>query len=131
MRFYRLRICDLCFTSCSLFGCGLRVGSLIRRSILSWLYISGMHYVSIKVTGKDYPINIFSNTFIICLLHSYSRLDNMARFHLPGDPYFPCQGNGGWLEDEQEEDNLVVLVEDVTTRYFRSLKIEPCNLFVK
>ena len=71
-----------------------------------------MHYVSIEVTGKHHLINLFRNTSIICLLHLYSRLDNMDGFHLPGDPYFPNPGNGGWLEAELEEDNLVVPVEE-------------------
>ena len=33
----------------------------------------------------------------------YSRTDAMAGFHLPGDPYFPNQGNGGWIEEDPEE----------------------------
>ncbi|XP_052621661.1 uncharacterized protein LOC128127257 [Lactuca sativa] len=28
----------------------------------------------------------------------------MAGFHLLGDPYFPYQGNGGWMEPEPEEE---------------------------
>ncbi|CAI9291295.1 unnamed protein product [Lactuca saligna] len=28
----------------------------------------------------------------------------MAGFHIPGDPYFPNQGNAGWIDDEPEED---------------------------
>ena len=28
----------------------------------------------------------------------------MAGFHLPGDPYYPNQGNGGWIEEDPEED---------------------------
>ncbi|KAL7586333.1 hypothetical protein Lser_V15G40251 [Lactuca serriola] len=27
----------------------------------------------------------------------------MARFHHPGDPYFPNHGNNGWLEELEEE----------------------------
>lgn len=27
----------------------------------------------------------------------------MAGFHLPGDPYYPNQGNGGWIEEDPEE----------------------------
>ena len=27
----------------------------------------------------------------------------MAGFHLPGDPYFPNQGNADWIEEEPEE----------------------------
>ena len=26
----------------------------------------------------------------------------MAGFHLPGDPYFPNQGDDGWIEPEPE-----------------------------
>lgn len=40
---------------------------------------------------------------ITCLLHTYSRADDMAGFHLPRDPYFPNQGNAGWIEEEPEE----------------------------
>ena len=36
----------------------------------------------------------------------------MAGFHLPGDPYFPDQRNGGWLGADPEEDNSVVLEEE-------------------
>ena len=35
---------------------------------------------------------------------SYTLADSMAGFHHPGDPYFPNQGNNGWLEEEPEED---------------------------
>ena len=41
----------------------------------------------------------------------------MVGFHLPTDPYFPKQGNGGWIEEDLEEDpeepveNLEELVE--------------------
>ncbi|XP_023744973.1 uncharacterized protein LOC111893139 [Lactuca sativa] len=28
----------------------------------------------------------------------------MARFHLPGDPYFPNQGNADWIVEDPEED---------------------------
>ncbi|KAL7608232.1 hypothetical protein Lser_V15G12309 [Lactuca serriola] len=27
----------------------------------------------------------------------------MAGFHIPGDPYYPNQGNGGWIEKDTEE----------------------------
>ncbi|XP_023765298.1 uncharacterized protein LOC111913818 [Lactuca sativa] len=36
----------------------------------------------------------------------------MARFHLPGDPYFPNQENGGWIESEPEEDPKEVFEEE-------------------
>ncbi|XP_052622650.1 M phase phosphoprotein 10-like [Lactuca sativa] len=32
-----------------------------------------------------------------------SRADDMAGFHIPGDPYFPNQGNAGWIEEEPEQ----------------------------
>ena len=41
-------------------------------------------------------------------LTPFSRLDNMVGFHLPGNPFFSDQGNGGWIEAEPEEENLVV-----------------------
>ena len=28
----------------------------------------------------------------------------MAGFHLPGDPYYPNQDNGGWIENDPEEE---------------------------
>ena len=34
----------------------------------------------------------------------YSRTHIMAQFHMPGDPYFPNQGNGGWIEEDLGED---------------------------
>ena len=33
----------------------------------------------------------------------YTLADSMAGFHHPGDPYFPSQGNNGWLEESEEE----------------------------
>ncbi|KAL7612576.1 hypothetical protein Lser_V15G05628 [Lactuca serriola] len=37
----------------------------------------------------------------------------MAGFHLPGDPYFPDQGNASWIEEEAiEEDPEEDLEED-------------------
>ena len=33
----------------------------------------------------------------------------MAGFHLPGDMYFPNQGNDGWIE---QEDNHVAPIEE-------------------
>ena len=37
----------------------------------------------------------------------------MARFHNPGDPYYPNQGNGGWTEEDPEEDPEDVFEEDL------------------
>ena len=36
----------------------------------------------------------------------------MDGFHLLGDPYFPNQGNGGWLEEEPEDDPMAPIEED-------------------
>lgn len=36
----------------------------------------------------------------------------MVRFHPPGGPYFPNQGNGGWLEAEPEEEFEEEMQED-------------------
>ena len=35
----------------------------------------------------------------------------MAGFHIPGDPYYPNQGNGGWIEEDPEEDPDEIEVE--------------------
>ncbi|KAL7610703.1 serine/threonine-protein phosphatase 4 regulatory subunit 2-like [Lactuca sativa] len=32
-----------------------------------------------------------------------SKTDKLAGFHLPGDPYFPNEGNAGWLEAKPED----------------------------
>ena len=36
----------------------------------------------------------------------------MARFHLSGDPYFPNQGNAGWIVEEPEENSDEEPMED-------------------
>ena len=36
----------------------------------------------------------------------------MAGFHPPGDPYYPNQGNGGWVEDDPEEDEEPIELEE-------------------
>ena len=35
-----------------------------------------------------------------------SRIDSMAGFHHPGDPYYPNQGNEGWIVDDPEEEPM-------------------------
>ena len=35
----------------------------------------------------------------------------MAGFHHPNDPYYPNQGNGGWIEADSEEDEEPINVE--------------------
>ena len=47
----------------------------------------------------------------ISFSHLYSRQDIMAGFHVPGDPYFPNQGNGGWIEQDPDKD-LEELMEE-------------------
>ena len=41
----------------------------------------------------------------------------MAEFHLPGDPYFPNQGNGGWIEDEPKENHEIPLDDDFAENF--------------
>ena len=36
----------------------------------------------------------------------------MTGFYLPGDPYFPNLGNGGWIAEETEKDPEVQMEED-------------------
>ena len=38
------------------------------------------------------------------LAYLHTRADSMTGFHHPGDPYFPNQGNNGWLEEEEPEE---------------------------
>ena len=42
----------------------------------------------------------------------YSRTEDMARCHMPGDPYFPNQGNGGWIEEDPKEDPKELMEEE-------------------
>ena len=37
-------------------------------------------------------------------LYPYSHTYTMARFHLPGDPYYPNQDSGGGIENDPEEE---------------------------
>ena len=36
----------------------------------------------------------------------------MAGFHPQGDPYYPNQGNGGWVEEDPEEDEEPIELEE-------------------
>ena len=36
----------------------------------------------------------------------------MAGFHPPGDPYYPNQGNGGWVEEDPEEDEEPIELDE-------------------
>ena len=54
-------------------------------------------------------MNLFAKS-IRCLLHLYSRVDNMTGFYLPGDSYFPNHGNDGCIEPE--DDHVVPIEED-------------------
>ena len=36
----------------------------------------------------------------------------MAGFYPPGDPYYPNQGNGGWVEEDPEEDEEPIELEE-------------------
>lgn len=48
----------------------------------------------------------------LCHLHLAPCTYIMAGFHLPGDPYFPNQGNRGWIQEDPEEDPEVQMEED-------------------
>ena len=49
----------------------------------------------------------------------------MAGFHLPGDPYFPNQGNGGWLEEESDDDHPIPLDDHHAEGFSDSSSSEP------
>lgn len=36
----------------------------------------------------------------------------MAGFHLLGDPYFPNQGNGGWIKEDHDDDPEEIIAEN-------------------
>ena len=84
-----------------------------------------MRYMSIEVTVKDHPIIILSSTSINYLFYPYSRVDNMAIFHLPGDPYFPNQGNGGWIDAEPEENHEIPLDDEFEENFPKDSNSEP------
>ena len=53
----------------------------------------------------------------------------MARFYLPGDPYFPNQGNGGWLGEEPKEEPKVInppYIDRVPANCFDYIRPVPC-----
>ena len=76
-----------------------------------------MHYASIEVTDKDHLIIILISTSINYLFYPFSRVDNMAGFHPHGDPYFPNQGNEGWLDADPEENHPIPLDDDFTENF--------------
>ena len=41
----------------------------------------------------------------------------MVGFHLPGDPYFPNQGNAEWLEAELEENHKIPVDDDFAEQF--------------
>ena len=49
----------------------------------------------------------------------------MARFHPHGDPYFPNQGNVGWLEEEPEDDHQIPLVDHQAEGFSDGSDSEP------
>lgn len=53
-----------------------------------------------------YPLKILQNhilKFFMYFSYSYSCTNVMAGFHIPGDLYFPKQGNVGQIEEDPEE----------------------------
>ena len=49
----------------------------------------------------------------------------MVGFHSPGDPYFPNQGNVGWLEAEPEEDHPIPLEDNLAENFSEGSDSEP------
>mgnify|MGYP001550376926 CR=1 FL=1 len=68
-----------------------------------------MHYANVGVTNKDHLIIILVSTSINYFLYPFSCIDIMAGFHIPGDPYFPNEGNDGWFREEPEDDHPIPL----------------------
>ena len=54
-----------------------------------------------------------------------SRIDSMAGFHHPGDPYYPNQGNGGWLDEESDDDHPIPLDDQYAEGFSDSSSSEP------
>lgn len=57
------------------------------------------------------------------LLIPTSRTYNMARFHLPRDTYNPNQGNGGWIEDDSDEEPMDDSEEENSIRTNSELQV--------
>ena len=49
----------------------------------------------------------------------------MAGFHLPGDPYYPNQGIGGWLNEESENDHPIPLDDHRAEGFLDSSDFKP------
>ena len=49
----------------------------------------------------------------------------MVGFHPPGDPYFPNQGNVGWLKAEPEDKHPIPLDDDFTENFSEGSDSEP------
>ena len=49
----------------------------------------------------------------------------MAGFHLPSNPYFPNQGNNGWLEAKPEENHEIPLDNDFSEEFPKEDDSEP------
>ena len=85
-----------------------------------------MHYASIEVIGKDCLIIILSSTSIhIRFLYPFSRVDIMVGFHLLGNPYFPNEGNAGWIEDKPEDEHPIPLDDHHVEGFYDGSDSEP------
>lgn len=49
----------------------------------------------------------------------------MVGFHLPGDPYFPEQGVGGWLDVEPDDNHEIPLDDDFVENFPDDSDSEP------
>ena len=49
----------------------------------------------------------------------------MVGFHIPGDPYFPNQGNARWLDGEPENDHPIPLDDHLAEGFSDDSNSEP------
>lgn len=49
----------------------------------------------------------------------------MVGFHLPGDPYFPNQGNVGRIDAEPEDNHVIPLDDDFAEDFLEDTDSEP------
>ena len=53
------------------------------------------------------------------------RVDSMAGFHLPGNPYFPNQGDDGWIEPEPEGNHEIPFDDGIAEPFPEETDSEP------
>ena len=48
----------------------------------------------------------------------------MAGSHIPGDPYFPNQGNGGWIEEYPKEEPEEIMEKESEEEFEEEINVE-------